>query len=184
MRSDVYFLPPRTSVTDSVGIKTLPILSCNPKAATRDSSDSFTLRSNPEYEWMMYHFMLGLRGASPAAVPSALGCGVCGSKLVLAPASFFSSSCMIKLNSGTASCLVAERGIQKTYRLLNHVIDHKKVEAENKYRDHNDGGRGLHFFPRRGCDFARFSAHVVIERFDLPRPGLNPLPKTPAGGRD
>ena len=48
MRSEVYFFPPLTSVTDSVGISTLPILSCSPKAATRDSSDSFTFRSNPE----------------------------------------------------------------------------------------------------------------------------------------
>jgi len=77
MRSEVYFLPPRTSVTDSVGISTFPIFSCSPKAATRDSSDSLTLRSNPEYEWMMYHFMFGLRGASPAgATPSvAATCG-------------------------------------------------------------------------------------------------------------
>src|SRR5216683_1489432 len=37
MRSEVYFLPPRTSVTDSVGISTLPIFSCSPKACTRDS---------------------------------------------------------------------------------------------------------------------------------------------------
>ena len=44
----LYFFPPRTSVTDSVGISTLPILSCRPNACTRDSSDSFTLRSKPE----------------------------------------------------------------------------------------------------------------------------------------
>src|SRR5580693_4313470 len=95
MRSEVYFLPPRTSVTDSVGISTLPIFSCSPKACTRDSSDSFTLRSNPEYEWMMYHFMFGLRGGSlVTATPSAPdGCSAAE------PASFFSSSCMIKLDS-------------------------------------------------------------------------------------
>src|ERR1700674_1243292 len=75
MRSEVYFLPPRTSVTDSVGISTLPILSCNPKACTRDSSDSLTLRSNPEYAWMMYHFIFGLRGGSPPGTTSAGGGG-------------------------------------------------------------------------------------------------------------
>src|ERR1700739_4848799 len=90
MRSDVYFLPPRTSVTDSVGISTLPIFSCSPKAATRDSSDSFTLRSNPEYEWMMYHFMFGLRGASAVALASAevAGCSLAAVVTV----SFFPSS--------------------------------------------------------------------------------------------
>src|ERR1700680_3788063 len=95
MRSEVYFLPPRTSVTDSVGISTLPILSCTPKAATRDSRDSFTLRSKPEYEWMMYHFMFGLRGGSVgAAAPSAAG--ACGSPAVLVTTSFFSWSCIVR----------------------------------------------------------------------------------------
>src|SRR5579862_199080 len=94
MRSEVYFLPPRTSVTDSVGISTLPIFSCSPKAATRDSSDSLTLRSNPEYEWMMYHFMFGFLGASVETVASAGGC--CSPSPPLG-ASFFSSSSIMGL---------------------------------------------------------------------------------------
>src|SRR5206468_242321 len=73
---------------DSVGISTLPILSSSPKARTRDSRDSLTLRSNPEYEWMMYHFILGLRGCSAtAAAPS-----VCGAPVSVVP--FFVSSCI------------------------------------------------------------------------------------------
>src|ERR1700681_2492518 len=70
MRSTVYLLQPRTSVTVSVGISTLPIFSSSPNARTRDSSDSFTVRSNPEYEWMMYHFMFGLRGCWATMVPA------------------------------------------------------------------------------------------------------------------
>src|SRR5678816_796238 len=64
--------------------------SCKPNACTRDSRDSFTLRSNPEYEWMMYHFMFGLRGGSLVAVASPLGAGF--SPLLV---SFFSSSCIV-----------------------------------------------------------------------------------------
>src|SRR5579864_8093883 len=95
MRSEVYFLPPRTSVTDSVGISTLPILSWRPKAATRDSRDSFTLRSNPEYEWMMYHFMFGLRGASAVLVaPSVDGC--CAASPLVVTSLFVSSSCIFE----------------------------------------------------------------------------------------
>src|SRR5579872_3471442 len=98
MRSEVYFLPPRTSVTDSVGISTLPILSCSPKAATRDSRDSFTLRSNPEYEWMMYHFMFGLRGASvDGNAPSTGACGGCWPPSAPFGVSFLSSSTIYKL---------------------------------------------------------------------------------------
>ncbi len=75
MRSTVYFFPPRTSVTDSVGISTRPIFSSRANARTRDSSDSFTLRSNPEYEWMMYHFIFGLRGGSATAAVALSGAG-------------------------------------------------------------------------------------------------------------
>src|SRR5207248_1377022 len=89
MRSTVYFLPPRTSVTDSVGISTRPIFSSSAKARTRDSRDSLTLRSNPEYEWMMYHFILGLRGCSATAAPPSVG-GVPASVFPL-----FGSSCII-----------------------------------------------------------------------------------------
>jgi len=75
MRSEVYFLPPRTSVTDSVGISTLPIFSWSRRRYAR-LQRLFYLRSNPEYEWMMYHFMFGLRGGSPlGAAPSAVGAG-------------------------------------------------------------------------------------------------------------
>src|SRR5262249_36338675 len=55
MRVAGTFLPPRTSTTSSVGIRTCPILSCRPNAAMRPSRLSFTLRSKPEYVWMMYH---------------------------------------------------------------------------------------------------------------------------------
>src|SRR5882724_1160576 len=71
MRSTVYFLPARTSVTGSVGISTLPIFSCSPKAMMRDSSDSLTFFSNPEYVWMMYHFMFGFAfSVEPGCAPA------------------------------------------------------------------------------------------------------------------
>src|SRR2546423_3722841 len=116
MRSTVYFLPPRTSVTDSVGISTLPILSSSPNARTRDSSDSFTLRSNPEYEWMMYHFILGLRGCSATVVPASAG----------APVSIFSlfgSSC---INSESFE-LLREEAEHVIHAPANHVIDDPEI---------------------------------------------------------
>src|SRR5215813_12353068 len=114
MRSEVYFFPPRTSVTDSVGIRTLPIFSCSPNAATRDSRDSFTLRSNPEYEWMMYHFMFGLRGAS--AVAAAPSTGGCPADSPAAGVSFFSSSTIFI--SSVRLEIVEDRG----HAVLNDVI--------------------------------------------------------------
>jgi hypothetical protein len=42
-------------------------------ARTRASIDSFTLRSNPEYEWMMYHFMFGFDGVADCSAVSAAG---------------------------------------------------------------------------------------------------------------
>src|SRR3974390_822872 len=120
MRSEVYFFPPRTSVTDSVGISTLPILSCRPNAATRDSSDSFTLRSNPEYEGMMYHFMFGLRGASAVAAGPSVGGWAAYSPA--AGVSFFSSSTIFM--SSVRLEIVEQRG----HAVLNDVIDHKEVQ--------------------------------------------------------
>src|SRR6202051_3498641 len=186
MRSDVYFLPPRTSVTDSVGISTLPIFSCSPNAATRDSSDSFTLRSNPEYEWMMYHFMFGLRGASPVAVtPSAPE--VCSA---VAATSFFGSSCMIKFKlrvlrvPSSAIVLFPEIAIQLVDAFLNHVVDHKKVHAKNEDRNYHNPGSGLLFFPLGRGDLAHFLAHFVVKRLGALWPGFQPVCKVSVGGRD
>src|ERR1051326_7113947 len=109
MRSTVYFFPFRTSVTVSVGIRTRPIFSSRPKACTRDSSDSFTLRSNPEYEWMMYHFMFGLRGFSATAVAFSAVAGLVSVSLL-----FFCASCI--------EPLLCERAEEQINASADHVI--------------------------------------------------------------
>src|SRR5580698_11020362 len=130
---------------------------------------------------MMYHFMFGLRGGSlVTATPSALG----GCSLPAA-ASFFSSSCMIKLSSSLLFDLVApEIAVQKRNAPLNHVVDHPKVDAKNKYRHYDNRSGSAHFLPRRRRDLAHLGAHVVVKRFDPLRPGLQPVSKILAGGRD
>src|ERR1700686_5943300 len=162
MRSTVYFLPPRTSVTDSVGISTLPIFSSSPNARTRDSSDSFTLRSNPENEWMMYHFILGLRGCSATVVPAS-------GDATESVFSLFGSSC---INSESFD-LLRERTEQKIHAPANHVIDNPKIKTEKKHGDQHYAGRRLHVFARRRSDLPHFRAHVVIKRFDALRPRLD-----------
>src|SRR5579863_4724319 len=62
---------------------------------------------------------------------------------------------------------------QIRHAVLNEVIDHGEVCRKNEYRNHDDGGRGLHFLPRRRRDLAHFAAHVVIESLDAIRPGLD-----------
>src|SRR3981081_3217628 len=188
MRSEVYFLPPRTSVTDSVGISTLPILSCSPKACTRDSSDSFTLRSNPEYEWIMYHFMFGLLGASAVAVdPSAAG-GWC-SPSPPGPASFFSSSgigCFFyrSLRQLPLESMALEIVEQKTDARLNELVDDEKIHRENEDSNDDDGRGGLNFLPGRRGHFAHLGAHVVVERPNPLWPGLHPIAEISASCRD
>src|ERR1700722_11808527 len=159
MRSEVSFLPPRTSVTDSVGISTLPIFSCKPKALTRDSSDSFTLRSKPEQEGMMYRFIFGFFGASAlAAAPSVAA--ACGSP---AAVSFFSSSSIMgllpgrpllepasfrqRIFSSTPKSVSLKIIKQIRHAALDEVVDHGEVQRENEHRDDDDGGCGLHFLP-------------------------------------
>src|SRR5580698_8014838 len=130
---------------------------------------------------MMYHFIFGLRGGSlVAATPSALG--GCSPP---AAASFFSSSCMIKLSSSLPFDLVVpEIAIQESDAPLNHVIDDEEIHAENEYRNHNYCGSGAHFFKRRRGDLAHLRAHVVIKRLDPLRPRLEPLSKTCSDGCD
>src|SRR5579871_5240954 len=185
MRSEVYFLPPRTSVTDSVGISTLPILPCSPKAATRDSSDSFTLRSNPEYEWMMYHFILGLLGTSAVAfAPSAAGC--CPAPSPPDGTSFFSSSCIWGVSVPIISCtyqlsaislLRLEQVEHIGHTVLNDVIDDSEIQREKENRDDHDRGSALHFLPRGRSHFAHFRAHIVVEGSNLLGPALHLLAK-------
>src|SRR5579859_4621999 len=177
MRSTVYFLPARTSVTDSVGISTRPILSSRPKAFTRDSSDSFTLRSNPEYEWMMYHFILGLRGFSATAVAScAAGCAPSASLLVLF------SSCIV-ISKFPALQMSALRQIlnQLCHRASERVVNSPEIKRKQKYGNDHHGRGGLNFLHRRSGDFAHFIAQVVIEGLDPLRPGLDRTAKAVVG---
>src|SRR6267154_3311343 len=111
---------------------------------------------------MMYHFMFGLRGGSLVAVTDSEPAD-CSPP---AATSFFSSSCMIKfkLRFARRSGLVTEIAVQECDALLNEVIDHKKVNAKNEYRDYHHRRRSLYFFPGRRGDLAHFSANVVIKR--------------------
>src|SRR6266550_1603987 len=160
MRSEVYFLPPRTSVTDSVGISTLPILSCNPKACTRDSSDSFTLRSNPEYAWMMYHFIFGFFGGSAGdSAPAG-----CVSSAVPAAVSFFSSSCISDFFR--SPLLVREIMEQTVETAADRQIHDPEIESKQEHGDDDNGRRGLHFFARRRIDLLHLRAHIVVKTLD------------------
>src|SRR6266576_5056158 len=159
MRSTVYFLPPRTSVTDSVGISTLPIFSSSPIAHTRDSSDSFTLRSNPEYEWMMYHFILGLRGCSATLVAPSDGGASASVVLLLA------SSCMIQ----NPLALLREKAEQIIHAPPNHVIDNPEINSKQKHGDNHHCRSRLHFLARRRSDFAHFRAQVVVKSLNALR---------------
>src|ERR1700722_12533467 len=131
---------------------------------------------------MMYHFMFGLRGSSPlAATPSAAGgCSA------LTTASFFSSSCMIKLNSGLrVSDLMAPKiAVQKRDAPLDHIIDDEKVDSKNEYRDHHHRSGAAHFLPRRRGDLVHLGAHVVVESLYPLRPGFDLVSETPTGGCD
>src|SRR5262249_7479900 len=124
MRSTVYFLPPRTSVTASVGISTRPIFSSRPKARTRDSSDSLTLRSNPEYEWMMYHFILGLRGFSATAAAASVCCDAAS------VVSFLVSSCIVGPNLALRKVLD-----EISHAATKRVVDRPEIKRKNEDGD-------------------------------------------------
>src|SRR5579863_1134198 len=174
MRSTVYFLPLRTSVTASVGMSTLPILFSRPKACTRDSSDSFTLRSKPEYEWMMYQRMFGLRGGSAGLPPS----GACVSAAASGVRSFSSSlSSIVFTKTKLPSSVLAMGEVleNKVHKVADGVVNNPEIDAKQEYSDDDHRSGALDLFQRGGADFAHFRAHIVIERFDALRPGLQLL---------
>src|SRR3954466_325766 len=144
----LYFLPLRTWVTVSIGMTTRPILSCKPNACTRDSSDSFTLRSKPEYAWMMYQRMFALvgrvrsfancsgvcAGCSPSAVPVLTSCSVIDSlKLVLQ---------------------------DQVHGVADQKIHAPEVHPEQCHGDDHYHGRRLDLFARRRGHVTQLGAHV------------------------
>src|SRR5581483_3970042 len=176
MRSLVYFFPPRTSVTASVGIRTRPIFSCTPNACTRDSSDSFTLRSKPEYEWMMYHFMFGFLAFS---IPGATSWGNAESAAPSAPwppapISFFSSSCMLLTAFNRLTFLTMGEVAQHLVDAASdHKINHVKIQAEQEYSDHHHRRRRLHFLHRRRRHLLHLGAHIEVKALDPLWPRLD-----------
>src|SRR5271157_537769 len=148
----------------------------------RDSSDSRTLRSNPEYAWMMYHFIFGLRGASPpaaasaGAAPAAVSTGAAALSGVPAAPSTFSSSTMKSLPSprGLTAREIMQHPLQ---RLADRQIYQPEIEPEQKHGDDDYRGRSLDFLARRRRNLLHLRAHVAVKRLDPLRPG-------PHGGRN
>src|SRR5947209_8669408 len=137
---------------------------------------------------MMYHFMLGLRGASVA--PSA-GAACCGSLAVLVAVWFFSSSCIITmLLPGQLSLSPCARRLlvmspevaeQSAHGVLNDVVDNSEIQRKDEHRDDHDQSGGANFFKGRRRHLAHFGAHIVVEGPDPFRPGFQPFSKAAAG---
>src|SRR3954469_6940306 len=156
----LYFLPLRTCVTVSMGMTTRPILSCNPKACTGDSNDSLTLRSKPEYAWMMYQRMFAFvgrvrsfancsgvcAGCSPSAVPALTSCSVIDSlKLMLQ---------------------------DQVHGVADQKIDAPEVHPEQCHRDDDNYGRCLHLFARGGGYMTQLGTHIGQKALAARRPCL------------
>src|SRR5215469_4668554 len=107
-------------------MSTRPILSWRPKACTRDSSDSFTLRSNPEYEWMMYHRISGFCGG----VTSPEGAAASGGTVTPS----FSCSCIMYFNRLLSTCpfplAMGEVTEQRIHAPPNHHIDYPEIQSK------------------------------------------------------
>src|ERR1700740_748278 len=122
---------------------------------------------------MMYHFMLGLRGASGAPLPGALPAPNASAW----PPAFFSSSaigCFISRTFSPRRSAVPEGTEHEVDAPSDHKIHQPEVEAENEHRDDTHDGVGLHLFQGRRGDLLHLRAHVVVEGLDLLRPGGDP----------
>src|SRR5216683_1556661 len=136
---------------------------------------------------MMYHFMFGLRGASAVAVdPSAVG-GCC-SLSPPAPVSFFSSSgigCFfVDPYVLTLESMTLEIVEQETDARLNELVDDEKIHRKNEDGNDDYRRRGADFLPGRRGYLAHLGAHVVVERLNPLRPGLDPIAEISASRCD
>src|SRR3954449_6097926 len=123
---------------------------------------------------MMYHFMLGLRGASAVAVaPSAGAC--CAPSPVVVP--FFSSSCIEPAFPAVIALVVRPECFEQGgHSVLNKEIDDSEIQRENEYRDDDHGRGAADLFPGRSSHLAHFGAHVRVKGFGPFRPGLYLVP--------
>src|SRR6266849_2740902 len=137
---------------------------------------------------MMYHFMLGLRAGSAAALS---GAGTASPPL--ASVWFFSSSCI------DCSALVCGNKFDSFPRLsdpdsampeiaehrVNPVPDHQvhrpEIRREQEHRDDHHRGGGPHFLERGRGHLLHLGAHVVVESPDPLRPRLDAIAEIAAG---
>src|SRR5690242_427388 len=120
---------------------------------------------------MMYHFIFGLRGCSPAT-PS----GETGGMPLGAAASFLISSVIIVptgMPAGT-SLLAVEELEQVAQSKLDHGIDHIEECGKDKHGDDDHRGRRLNFFAARVVDFFHLGPDIVEEILRPFRPRLQP----------
>src|ERR1700693_2898603 len=137
---------------------------------------------------MMYHFMLGLRGASPPGAAFSPP---------LDPASFFSSSCidcsvLVCCNTSVPSPDSGDRRLvfksvvsEITEHRVNGMADHQVHRPEIRRKqencdNHHDRGC-LHFLERGRRDLLHLGTHVVVESLDPLGPGLDAIAEIVTG---
>ena len=68
--------------------------------------------------------------------------------------------------------------------VADRIIDHKKIQREQKHGNDYYRRRSLDFLERRGRDFFHLCTHIAVETFNAFRPGLEPIAEIAARGCD
>src|SRR5579884_1383165 len=123
---------------------------------------------------MMYHFMFGLRGCSPA--PAAASGGMVGGAPALAAASFLVSSvikcCQPETSRPAPQFLTIKELQQVTQPELNHSVDHPEEGCEDEHGDDDHRRRSLHFFAAGIVDLLHLGADFFEKVLGAVRPRL------------
>ena len=132
-----------------------PTRSCRPKACTRLSMDSLTLRSKPEYAWKMYHRNRSLTGgARSPAVPAA--------RLPLVDGLL----CFVCHSSSLSARIRYWPPIFVKHRMQYHIRrshPRQRKKPEEKDGDDDDPGGRLHLLARGRNHFVHFRANFLKE---------------------
>src|ERR1700733_265943 len=121
---------------------------------------------------MMYHFIFGLRGASPPATASAgVSTGFASFSVSTAVLTIFSFSAS-GIESLLSLALTAREIMQHPLQaVLNNEIHNPEIQSKQEHRDNDHRRRCLNFLKRRRSHLLHLRANVVVERLDPLRPG-------------
>ena len=168
MRSEVYFLPPRTSVTDSVGISTLPILLAEAECLHPrfERLLHLALKARIRVDDVPLHIRIARRfGRQERLRRRRWLLAVVGARSAFV-LFFIRHSRFFRIR------LAAREIMEHPFEAVaDRQIHQPEIKRKQEHGDDHHRRRSLDFLARRRRDFLHLRTYIVVEGLDAFRPG-------------